>query len=209
MSDGYGSGDYGTGLPDETTLETAEGTFNHPLLRHVEGTTTHDLLAASVEALVAVDESLGAIADAQHLDTATDEHLDMIGELVGEPRQDGDDDPTYRQRIRAGGGLIYLRPTNVGCHQYVRNVLESESFSLSRTDGGVMEISATSSTWDDATLTRSEIIGYVTEFLPEGHRAEKLEELPTKSIDDNEVVTVDSPMTLNSTLNNDGTLNVD
>lgn len=172
---GYGDGLYGGVGLSETNVETAEDAFEHPLVYLYDESTTRDLLESSLRSSTLIDLSLAAVADAQHLPTAEGGHLDRHGLLVGEQRQALETDAHFRARLRAAGGLARVRPTYDGLDEYVGRLLEAtdEDYFLTTDEGGVVQIVASPSTWDDATLDRDEIVDYVQQLIPEGHRAEK------------------------------------
>lgn len=84
---------------DELAFERAEENMKRVFPTH-EGTTWHGLLRTIVEEFELQGEETVKLFDERFVDTASHRQLDMIGDMWGLERREGEDDEHFRARIK-------------------------------------------------------------------------------------------------------------
>lgn len=121
--------------------------------------------------------TLDAIREARHIDDAAGEHLDNIGDGFGVIRQDGEEDPQYRARIKgtlaagrsAGTFEDLLQAAAIIVETTTDRVFIDERYS---TDPATAFIYLRSTDLDDAQLSASDITELLKDAVPGGHDVE-------------------------------------
>jgi hypothetical protein len=171
----------------------------------------YDLVNALVQSLDEIDNSLELIYNNQHIDTASGDDLDRIGEFVGVKRETEELDRRYRTRIKARFRAATIEPTTDTFTEFVSAILSTdvENFSILRTDfRPKVTVSAQSAIWQNNELTEQTLVELLERGVPAGHAVNIQEQGTFELKSDGQTDDPDKGLTSDSTQNG-GTLATD
>lgn len=144
----------------------------NPAVRIKDGGPLEDLLFALARALSHADLDIESIYHSAYLDLAEGLSLDLYGEVVNVRRRDGERDPSYRVRVKAGYaralsdttievfGRVLLNVLDTGPENVTLDVKQNEPVVLIQTEEDVL---------DATPLDREEILDLLNGAVPAGH----------------------------------------
>jgi len=176
-----------------------------------EDSNNRAVLRSLLSSLDAVDDSLTVIYDQHHINTASGNALDRIGEFVGVDRQTGEGDDTYRSRIKGRFRAATIEPTTDNFTEFVATLLNTNmgNFRLLRgPNSPVVTVSALPNVWESAGLTNQTLANLLDDGVPAGHAVQIQEEGTFRLKVDGEVDDADQGLTSDS-IETGGTLSAD
>lgn len=143
-------------------------------------TNTYKLMRALLSEADRIDSDLEDIYDQHHVNSATGDDLDKIGDLVNVDRKTGESDSRYRARIKG-----QFRASTIGTSfdefaEFTASVLSTELDNIDfLTSYGArpaaVSVSAQSSVYESVDLNASEIGDILDDGVPAGHEVRVLE----------------------------------
>jgi len=143
-------------------------------------TNTYRLVRALVSQYDRIDENLEDIYDQHHVNSATGDDLDKIGNLVNIDRKTGESDSRYRARIKGKFRASTIGTTFDEFAEFTASVLNTNISNIDfLTSYGArpaaVSVSAQGSVYNNVNLTASEIRDILDDGVPAGHEVRVLE----------------------------------
>lgn len=144
------------------------------------GTNTYKLMRALLVEADRIDGDLEDIYDAHHIDTATGDDLDKIGDLVSVDRETGESDSRYRARIKATFRASTTETTFDQFAEFTASVLNTR---LSNIDfltsyaarPATVDVAADAAVYDEVNLDAATLEDLLDDGVPAGHQVRVLE----------------------------------
>lgn len=141
---------------------------------------TYKLVRALLSEAERIDGGLEDIYDAQHIDTATGDDLDKLGDLVNISRKTGESDATYRARVKAEFRAATIGTTFEQFIEFVSAVLatDPDNVDLFTNYGGrpaTVDVSADTQVYNNAALTPTQLKDVLGSGVPAGHEVRVIE----------------------------------
>ena len=144
-------------------------------------TNTYKLMRAALSEADRIDTDLENIFDQHHINTATGDDLNKIGDLINLDRKSGESDSKYRARIKSKFRAATIGSTFDQFTQYVASVLNTDLDNVDiltnyGNDPAVVSVAVQSEVYDAVDLTASEIQNILGDGVPAGHEVSTLED---------------------------------
>jgi len=144
------------------------------------GTNTYRLMKSLLTEADRVDEDLEDIYNQHHVNTATGDDLDKIGDLVNIDRNTGESDGRYRARIKGKFRAATIGTTFDEFAEFTASVLNTNIDNIDFLTSyaarpAVVSVSAQGSVYNSINLTPSEIKDVLDDGVPAGHEVRVLE----------------------------------
>jgi len=144
------------------------------------GNNTYALMRALLTEADRIDSDLEDIYDQHHVNTATGDDLEKIGDLVNVRRQTGESDNRYRSRIK---GKFRAATTDTTFDQFVEFTASVLSTEISNVEfltsygarPATVGVATDSSVYDSLSLSASNLADLLDDGVPAGHRVRVLE----------------------------------
>lgn len=141
---------------------------------------TYALMRALLTEADRIDSDLEDIYDQHHVNSATGDDLEKIGDLVNVRRQTGESDNRYRARIK---GKFRAATTDTTFDQFVEFTASVLSTEISNVEfltsygarPATVDVAADTSVYDGVDLLPSELADILDDSVPAGHRVRVLE----------------------------------
>jgi len=141
---------------------------------------TYALMRALLTEADRIDSNLEEIYDQHHVNSATGDDLEKIGDLVNVRRQTGESDNRYRARIK---GKFRAATTDTTFDQFVEFTASVLSTEISNVEfltsygarPATVDVAADTSVYDGVDLLPSELTDILDDGVPAGHRVRVLE----------------------------------
>lgn len=174
----FGGGQFGQGLyayHTEQMVSIRNAWDSGGLSLHPESS-IYALLSALAMPLGILSDDLVEIHDAQHINTARNGELGLIGDLADIERQTNETDTRLRARIIAAIRAGVTGTTHEDVLQFLASLLEVDSsrIDMDRTpeQPGVATARINATDLQQATLTQEDVSRLGTKVVPAGHRLE-------------------------------------
>jgi len=144
------------------------------------GNNTYALMGALLTEADRIDSDLEDIYDQHHVNSATGDDLEKIGDLVNVRRQTGESDNRYRARIK---GKFRAATTGTTFDQFVEFTASVLSTEISNVEfltsygarPATVGVATDSSVYDSLSLSASNLADLLDDGVPAGHRVRVLE----------------------------------
>jgi hypothetical protein len=178
-----------------------------------QSSNTYKLVRALLSQADRIDDNLGQVYDAHHINTATGKELEQYGKLVNTPRQSGEPDAKYRARIKAEFAQSQADTDFNSFVQFCSSILNTSEENIefiTNYDGSpaTVTIAANGDLYDSVALTASEIADLFGGGVPAGHSVRTLERGTFRLKTDSDVDDADKGLTSDS-IETGGTLAAD
>lgn len=172
----FGGGNHGQGLyafSNEQLDAIREGWNSGGIEFHPEND-VWGLESAITTPVAFLSDDLVEINAAHHIDTAIDEELDKIGEIVDVQRETGETDPRYRARIKAAFRAAITGTTHEDVLEFVSTLLETPSERVNinwlPSVPGTALVSVFEADIMNASITVDDLEEFATQIVPAGHK---------------------------------------
>jgi hypothetical protein len=145
-----------------------------------ESANTYHLVKALLSEADRLDDELGQVYDAHHINTATGKELEQYGKLVNTPRESGEPDNKHRARIKAEFAQSQTDTDFDSFVQFCSSVLNTSEDNIefiTNYDGSpaTVTVAANGQLYENVALTPSEIADLFGGGVPAGHAVQTLE----------------------------------
>lgn len=166
-------------LQDERNIAEADAEWESGIA-FTPQSNTYKLLRALLSEADRIDGDLEDVYDSSHIDTASGDNLDKLGDLVNTSRQTGETDAAYRARVKAEFRAATIGTSFEEFIEFVAAVLatDPDNIDLFTNYGGrpaVVDVSTNTSVYDDAALTPTQLKDVFGSGVPAGHEVRVIE----------------------------------
>jgi len=166
-------------LTDDRNINTAQDEWDSGI-EFSPNSNTYKLIRALLTEANRIDDDLEEIYDQHHVNTATGDDLDKIGDLVDVSRKTGESDSRYRARIKARFRAATIDTTFDQFSEFVASVLNTNIDNIDfLTNYGsrpaTVSVSTQGNVYDAVNLTPTELKDLFGAGVPAGHTVRVLE----------------------------------
>jgi len=141
---------------------------------------TYKLLRALLSEAGRIDDDLKDVYDSSHIDTASGDNLDKLGDLVNISRKTGESDAAYRARVKAEFRAATIGTSFEEFIEFVAVVLDTnpDNVDLFTNYGGrpaVVDVYTNTSVYNNAALTSTQLKDVFGSGVPAGHEVRVIE----------------------------------
>jgi hypothetical protein len=199
-------------IEDKRNIRQAGNAWNSGIAFNTN-TNTYKLVKSLLSEADRIDGDLEDIYDQHHINTATGDDLDKIGDLVNVDRQTGEGDDRYRARIKGRFRAATIGTTFDEFTEFAASVLNTESENIELisdydTEPAVIQLATQASVYQSVNLSSSELADLLNDGVPAGHDVRVLERGTFRLKADGEVDDADKGLTSDS-ISTGGTLAAD
>lgn len=174
---------------------------------------TYKLVRALLSEADRIDGDLEDIYNQHHINTATGDDLEKIGDLVNVRRNTGEGDDSYRARIKGKFGTATVDSTFDEFAEFVSAVLNTDIDNIDyltnyQIHPAAVTVSTQASVYSNISLSSQQIVNILGDGVPAGHEVRVLEEGTFQLKEDGDADDPDKGLTSDS-ISSGGTLAAD
>lgn len=166
-------------IPDDRNIAEAEVEWESGI-EFGPNSNTYRLMRVLLTEADRIDEDLEEIYNNHHVNTATGDDLDKIGDLVNIDRNTGESDSRYRARIKGKFRAATIDTTFDQFAEFTASVLNTDIDNIDYLTSysarpAVVSVATQGSVYDALNLTPEEIKDILDDGVPAGHEVRVLE----------------------------------
>lgn len=167
-------------IKDGRNINKAQDEWQNDGIEFTQNSNTYKLVRALTSQADRIDDEIDKIRQSHHIDTATGEALDRIGELVQLTRKSNESDEKFRARIK-----VQFRVGNIGTtfdefSEFSSVLLNTDIDNIEyifnyENRPATVQIATQTEVYENSPLTRNEVSEFLSRAVPAGHEVNPLE----------------------------------